>query len=394
MRILNFIIFFSVVLLVYGSVNYYVYIRGLQALPPGARLRTIYTVLFLLLVLSFLAGRILEGFYMSFFSDALIWIGSFWLAVMVYFFLTVLVIDLVRLVDHFFPFLHKVYVPSPSGRPKLLTIIVVLVLTVVAAGHWNAARPRIKHLQIDIQRPSRLDSLRIVTASDIHLGTVVGRERLDKYVDIINDLKPDLILLPGDIVDEDLAPVIRQNLGDALTKLNSKYGVYAVTGNHEYIGGATQACRYLEDHGVDVLRDSVTQIDSAFYLVGREDLSKNRFTKEKRKTLAQLMEKVNPPLPTILLDHQPFNLDQSAQLGVDLQLSGHTHNGQLWPFNYITGAVYEVSHGYKRKHNTHIYVSCGLGTWGPPVRTSSRPEIVIITLNFDNQKKEEGHNSQ
>jgi hypothetical protein len=222
----------------------------------------------------------------------------------------------------------------------------------------------------------------MVVASDIHLGTIIGRKRFDRIVSRINELNPDMILLPGDIVDEDLTPVINQNLGESLKNLKSKFGVFAVTGNHEYIGGVEKACRYLADHGVEVLRDSAVKVNDCVYVVGREDRSIDRFTGKPRMPLSELMARVDKEYPVLLMDHQPFHLEEGANNGVDLQLSGHTHHGQLWPGNLISEKVYELSWGYKRKNGTQVYVSCGVGTWGPPVRLGNRPEIVNIHLRF------------
>jgi predicted MPP superfamily phosphohydrolase len=198
----------------------------------------------------------------------------------------------------------------------------------------------------------------------------------------INNLNPDVILIAGDIIDEDLGPVIKYNVGEHLHRLKAKYGVFAVTGNHEYIGGAEPAVEYLEKLGINVIRDKSIKIDNSFYVVGREDSSSARFEGKKRKELSEIMKDVDKAFPIIMMDHQPFNLKQARINGVDLQLSGHTHNGQLWPFNFIVDKVYELAWGYKVIGNTHYYVSCGVGGWGPPVRTGSRPEIINIKLNF------------
>jgi hypothetical protein len=159
-------------------------------------------------------------------------------------------------------------------------------------------------------------------------------------------------------------------------------GIYASTGNHEHIGGVEEACKYLTEHDITVLRDSVIMVNNEFYLIGREDRDARRFSGAGRKSLDELMKNVDSEFPLILMDHQPFNLEQASSKGIDLQISGHTHNGQLWPLDYITDAIYEKSWGYEKKGNTHIYVSSGIGTWGPPVRTGNRPEIVNIKLNF------------
>jgi len=131
-----------------------------------------------------------------------------------------------------------------------------------------------------------------------------------------------------------------------------------------------------------MLRDTTITVNDALVLVGREDRSISQFSGKRRRPLDELLRNVDRRKAVILLDHQPFQLEEGAQAGVDLQLSGHTHHGQLWPFNYITGKVYENSWGYLAKGNTHIYVSSGIGTWGPPVRLGNRPEIVELTLVF------------
>jgi predicted MPP superfamily phosphohydrolase len=167
-----------------------------------------------------------------------------------------------------------------------------------------------------------------------------------------------------------------------LQQLEAPHGVYAIPGNHEYFSGINAAVDYMEKAGINVLRDSTIRVAEGYFLVGRDDRQGNAFG-GKRQTLDSLMQNVDKSLPVIMLDHQPFALEEAEKNGVDLQLSGHTHHGQLFPFNFITKKVYEVSWGYKRKGNTHYYVSCGVGTWGPPVRVGHRPEIVIINLTFN-----------
>jgi hypothetical protein len=201
-------------------------------------------------------------------------------------------------------------------------------------------------------------------------------------VDKINQLEPDIILIPGDMIDEDIAPVLQTNVGDILMQLNAKYGVFASTGNHEYIGGVLKAKEYLAAHNISVLSDTAELIDDSFYIVGREDVTIKTFINQNRKPLKDILETADTSKPMILLDHQPLKLSQASGNGIDLQLSGHTHHGQLWPFNYITKAIFEISWGYGKKGDTHYYVSSGVGGWGPPIRTVNRPEIISIKLSF------------
>lgn len=385
MRKLNFVIFFSVALSVYALINFYLLLRGWQLLSFDPALRAYVLVLVIILAVAFIAGRVLERVKLSWFSTILVWLGSFWLAAMTYFLIIALGIDVLRLSNDIIPWFPSAIVHHQTSTKETTSLVVLsIVLITVFLGYQNAVHPRIRKLNLTIPKSGGIKGrLNIVAVSDIHLGTIIGKSRLQKIVGLVNNLQPDLILLPGDVFDEDIGPVIKENLGETLRTLKATYGVVAITGNHEYIGGEEAACRYLTDHGITVLRDSVLKIDGVCTIVGREDISIRQFNGKHRKTLDELMKDVATSLPVILLDHQPFHLEDAETHGVDLQLSGHTHHGQLWPFNYISSRIFEVSRGYKRKGNTHIYVSCGVGTWGPPVRTGNTPEIVNIRLSLN-----------
>ena len=385
MKKINFVIFFSIALSVYALINYYIFIREWEAGGFQSTWRTIYVAAFLLLSISFIAGRMLERVTLSWFSSTLVLLGSFWLAAMVYFLLFAFAIDIIRLLNFIVPFFPSFLTVNPERTKEVTSFVVIIVVTVIVLGGYiNARTPIIKTLELSILKNGRtIKSLNIAVASDIHLGTIVCKSKLERIVQHINSLNPDLVLLPGDVVDEDIGPVIRNNLGETLRKIRSKYGVFAITGNHEYIGGVEPACRYLAEHGITMLRDASVKIGDGLYVVGREDISIRGFTGKTRKPLSELMAEVDKSYPVILMDHQPFRLAEAEANGVDLQLSGHTHHGQLWPFNFITKKVYELSWGYKKKGSTHYYVSCGVGTWGPPIRTGNRPEIINIKLQFE-----------
>ncbi len=385
MKSLGLAVFLSVFFSIYALVNFYIFIRGLEALPHNSLERTVYILLFWGVALSFIVGRVFERFLPVLVCDPLIWIGSFWIAAMLYLFMAVLLLDFLRGTNALIGFLPA-SLNNPSLRIKEVTALVTLgvVGVILIAGHINALFRKITRLPLTIHKKAgEMKSLNIVAASDIHLGTIVGRRRFDRMVEAMNRLNPDLVLLPGDIVDEDLGPVIRQNIGESLKNLKAKYGVYAITGNHEYFGGVEEACRYLTEHHVTVLRDATVKINGGVYLVGREDRSYNHRSGQKRKSLEALMAGIDRNSPVIVMDHQPFGLQEVATQGADLQLSGHTHHGQLWPMNYIIRAIYEVGWGFRKIGETHVYVSNGVGTWGPPVRVGNRPEIVNIQLSFE-----------
>lgn len=379
-----FLIFYSIVLSVYALVNYYIYVRAMQALPQEGMLRTVFPWVFWILVSTYVAGRTLEKVYLSYASDILVWTGSFWLAAMLYFFLALVVIDLLRLLNHFVPF-FPAFVSQQYDKVKLWLfagISTVVVISIIA-GHINTLFPVVRKLDLHISKNAGgLKELNAVLMSDIHLGTLIGNGHFAKIVHKVQGLEPDIIFLAGDVLDEDLEPVLRQNIGETLRQLSAPLGVYAVMGNHEYIGGASPAYSYLKDHGLIMIRDSVVKVSESFYVIGREDRDKRRFAGRERMELKELVNKADAQYPLILLDHQPFYLQEAAQLGVDLQLSGHTHHGQLWPLNYITSAVYTISRGYAKIGGMHVFVSNGVGTWGPPVRIGNRPEIVQLKITF------------
>ncbi len=384
MRSVQFLIFFSVVLLVYSLVNYYIYIRGLQTLPVGMIFRNWYPWIFLFISASYIIGRFLERAWISPVSSFFTFVGAFWLALMVYMLMAVLVVDLVRLALYFLPQLAILAEHYVQVKKCMFFAVTGIAGIVVIAGHINALNPRVKRLDIHIDKKAgQLKSLHIAAASDIHMGTLVGPRRTAKLVRMLNECHPDVILLAGDIVDEDLGPVIHNDLGRSLLKLSAPMGIYAITGNHEYIGGAEAAVKYLQSHGITMLRDTAIKLQQSFYLAGRNDRDSRRFSGKERKGLDKVLEGVDLSLPVIMMDHQPFNLQQVTDAGVDFQLSGHTHHGQMWPFNYITDAIYEVSWGFLRKGNSQFYVSSGYGGWGPPVRTGNRPEILDIYITFN-----------
>ncbi|MDD3281508.1 MAG: metallophosphoesterase, partial [Bacteroidales bacterium] len=191
-------------------------------------------------------------------------------------------------------------------------------------------------------------------------------------------------LLCGDLIDGEVAPLLRQQLGKHIQEINTPLGLYAVSGNHEYIGNIETALSYLESIHIKVLQDEVLMLPNGIQLIGCKDIqSKYADPKNPAKPLETLLENIDNTKPVIVMKHQPLALDEAADAGVDLHLSGHTHHGQMWPINYITNAIYELSWGYMKKKNTHFYVTSGFGSWGPSVRLGNYPEVVVFTITFN-----------
>jgi uncharacterized protein len=376
-----FILFF-VGLYVLG--NFYVFIRGLQALPSNNLITICYSVVFVLLTSAYFISVALQHTDLYLLHKVNYWLGSVWLAALLYFFLAVLLFDVVRLLDWGFHFLpEKGAMAYFELKNIAFWITISIVFFLLAYGFWNAAHPQTKQLNLIVKKQAgEIKNLNIVMVSDIHLGSLFGKDKIRGLTSRINSLHPDIVLLAGDILDEAQKPIFHDHIGEPLKGIQAPLGVYAVTGNHEYIGGVDKAVEYLSSLNIRLLRDTVVLVSNSFYLAGREDKDLGRFQHKTRKPLNEIVRDVDRRLPLILLDHQPSKLEQAVDNGVDLQLSGHTHNGQFWPFNLITRRVYEVSQGYKLKGDTHIYVSSGYGTWGPPVRIGSTPELVNVRVEF------------
>lgn len=380
---MQFAIIVGIVLTLYGAINYYIALRGWQALgkllPQGASV--VWWCLLFLLAVSFFAdalgGKYLPIAVVNVFTQ----IGSYWLAVMQYLLFFWLAVDLLRLAHRWTGFIPDVLKQFPVAT---CLVAVVLVAGIIGYGTWNALHPRVRHYDIAVAKPAgSLQQLRVVMVSDIHMGNIVNGDRVLALVNKINSLNPDLVLLPGDLIDGDIGPFVRQNVPDILHMLKPKYGTFAAFGNHDYLGGdGEEAYRLLQEAGVTVLRDDFWKVDDSFYIVGRDDITGQRFSGTRRQELSTLLEGVDRSLPVLLMDHQPYRLEEAQEQGVDLQLSGHTHHGQLFPYNLITKKIFEMDWGYLRKGDFQVIVTCGFGTWGPPVRLGNKPEILDVTIRF------------
>lgn len=380
MRLTSFLIFFSIVMLIYASSNYYLYTRGLQAFSLLHSYKRWYIIIFWTIASTFIAGSFLERLASSAFSEWVYRIGSFWLALMLYLGLSLILIDIVRLFNHFIHFLPPF---SEVMRFRLGLIVIALASVIVIAGHINALWINVKEIPLTIHKKvSGSPEVKILMASDIHLGALIGERREKKLLDVVREQKPDMVLLCGDLVDGEIAPVLRKNLGKHIQEINTPLGTYAILGNHEYIGNINKTLPYLRSINIRVLIDEIVTLPNDIQLVGRNDHSSGRGGSAP-KSLGGLLSATDPEKPVIVMNHQPFNLQEAADAKVDLHLSGHTHHGQMWPLNYLTKAIFELSWGLLKKGNTYFYVSSGYGTWGPSVRVGNRPEIVIFKLKFD-----------
>ena len=234
------------------------------------------------------------------------------------------------------------------------------------------------HYYNKVRVPLQLKSLKplpreykLVMLSDLHLGYHNPRRELARWVDLVNAEHPDFILIAGDIIDGSMRPLIEERMSEEFHRLNAP--IYACLGNHEFYAGHPESKQFYQDAGIHLLIDETAVIDSCIVIVGRDDRSNMR-----RKPIKDLMDNKN--LYSIVLDHQPYNLDRAEAAGVDFQLSGHTHRGQVWPISWITDRIYECSWGSHQRGNTRFYISSGIGIWGGKFRTGTQSEYVVATL--------------
>ena len=222
--------------------------------------------------------------------------------------------------------------------------------------------------------------LRIALISDLHLGYVIGEHHLEKVINAVNSTKPDLVCIAGDIFDGDAAvPAAPEALKALFLKMDSVYGVYACLGNHDAGPSYGRMLEFLSEAGVHVLRDEAVVIDGRFVLAGRRDSYPIGGQRDKRENLT-LPAKAGE-LPVIVMDHQPGNIRDYGE-ETDLILCGHTHKGQMFPFNLITDAVFDVDYGYYRASvdSPQVIVTSGAGTWGPPQRVATDNEVAEILV--------------
>ncbi|HNY14092.1 MAG TPA: metallophosphoesterase [Bacteroidales bacterium] len=376
------IIFLAVVFTVYFGGNAYIFFKGYNAIPAIRENRWLYTILFITLAITFIIAKVLESRHSTVFSDVLNIIGGFWMAFLVYGFFFFILSDLISLLLRIPGIINTTNI-ADFRKWSFVTVVSVSIV-LIAGGFINAIIPKVREYNITIPKVTDgIQRLRVAAVSDIHLGSIIRKRSMNKLSEILEQQKPDVIFLLGDIIDGEMGPVLRGDLLQYLKVPVTNDGLFAITGNHEFIGGAKKTIPYIESKGIRVLKDELVLLPGGIQVAGRTDRDSKRFYSKERKPLEELLETTDRRYPVIVLDHQPVNIDEAVRNNVDLQLSGHTHNGQFWPLNYFTRAIYEVSYGYKKIGNTQIIVSSGFGIWGPRIRSASRSEILVINISFE-----------
>ena len=368
MWLLNKLIF-SIPLIIYVCLR----IRKLLA---GKFYKNISTALFLFLVLAFPLAEILSHRAGPAWIRVLMNIGYYTLPLLLYLVLTVVLTDLLIGLLRLTKVLSKERVFRSGFRRFRLGVVVFVPMIVVVLGILNFHHLRLKEYSVEVpRRSSALSQLKIVFASDFHLGDQTESDFMDRFVALVNAQNPDLVLIGGDVLEGDRRDEAIDHFEAQFRRIKSKYGVFAAPGNHEGYGGNRD--EFFSRAGIKLMRDAVERINGAFFLAGR-----NEGRSRGRKTIDALLQGLPDDLPLILIDHRPTDIENVSRTRVDLQMSGHTHHGQLFPINFITNKQYELSWGYLKKGQTHFFVSSGVQVWGPRVRTVGVSEILLIRVNF------------
>jgi predicted MPP superfamily phosphohydrolase len=384
----SFFLFFAVALSLVGAFHYYVWARLVRdlALPTGAHraLTAVVVLLFLSIPVTFSVARShsVEGMR-PFLLAAFSWFGLLFMLVMI-----LAVVDVGRVAVTLLQKLMPEAPPSDPERRLAVTRMLGAGVALVAGGAGTlAARSGltelvVKNVEVELARlPKSMAGTTVVQLSDIHVGSTIQREYIERVVHTANALNADLIVITGDLVDGSVEQ-LREHVAP-LADLRAKYGVFFVTGNHDYYSGAAAWCAEIERLGIRVLRNERVSIgagDASFDLAGVDDYSAGRFGRGHGPDLEKALAGRDSSREVILLAHQPRQIFEAERKGVGLMLSGHTHGGQIFPWNFFVRLQQPVVAGLARFGESQVYVSCGTGYWGPPMRLGAPAEVTKIVL--------------
>ncbi len=377
-------LFFIVFFMLYSGMHVYAFLRARAALAFGAEVSLPLVAFMAIMVLAPVLIRQAEKHGLEFPARLLSYVGYTWMGVIFLFFCASAVLDLYRLLLYSGGLLsHRNLSHLALSARYAFFIPLAVSLTIAVYGYFEALMIRTEHVVIRTAKvPKDIGALTIAQISDVHAGLIVGEGRLTRILDKVREAKPDILVSTGDLVDGQI-----NGLG-ALAKLfqeiKPRFGKYAVPGNHEYYAGIKEALEFTKNAGFTVLRgESATTIIN---IAGVDDPAGEAFGIRPRITERELLSDLPQSKFTLFLKHRPL-IDKGALGHFDLQLSGHSHNGQIFPFTLIVKYLYPDAAGWMSlPDNSNLYVSRGSGTWGPPIRFLAPPEVTIIELVHEDRK--------
>ncbi len=377
---ISMIMFLLVFLLIYGGLHLYMFLRARAGLGLGTKTSVYFAAFLMLMVFAPILTRLFEKPGVESIARAIAYVGYTWMAILFLFFSVSIVIDLLRLL---------VYLGGSvigRGFPGFTTVGLYhflipfgLALAISFYGYFEARDIRTERITIQTSKlPQDIGRLKIVQISDIHLGVVVGEGKLKRILDIVRKENPDILVSTGDLVDGEMC-----NLLEAvrlLGEIDPPYGKFAITGNHEFYAGLDRALAFTEDAGFTILRGDALTPGGILNIAGVDDPEAKRFGSANNVPERELLSGLPEENFTLFLKHRPV-LDKNALGLFDLQLSGHAHKGQIFPFSLLTKLSYPTDDGcLKLEDGSYLCVSRGAGTWGPPIRFLAPPDVVVIEL--------------
>lgn len=361
-----FAVFLFLVFLIYFLMHFYIYIRLVNDFSIPSPWRNFIIAIFIVGGTSLIGGELLARQF-SFRSNFLLFFGLVWLGAVSITLSFFLVSEILRIVFYS----HRALITSVA----LFAAIVAIVFSTINAF----STPRVKEIKLTYKSlPSSLKGFKVVQLSDVHLGIIPRDSWLEKVVEKVNSLEPDLIVITGDLIDRDINGMGK--LPEKLRQLNSRYGVFAVTGNHEFYAGVERFYELGEKTGFKILQNEKFVVNENLEIIGIDDDTNRRFGRRNFNP-DELFRKIERNRFTIFLSHKPKYFESAVYSGVDLQLSGHTHAGQIPPMDIIIFLTFKYPYGLYRFKDSYLYTTSGTGVWGPPMRLFSSSEIVKIVFD-------------
>lgn len=369
--------------LVYGGAHLYLFakIKGALHLSIGTNIGLI--IFMVIMVLAPIVVRISERYGYETLARFMSYTGYIWMGVLFLFFVSSLLFDLYHLLIYTGTLILRRDLSHLSVTPVYAFMVPMLIsLGINMYGYFEAKNIRIEKMTIQSSKiPAAAGRIRILQMSDVHIGLIVRDERLQRIVEEIKKAEPDILVATGDLLDGQINH-LEEPLA-LLRDINPRYGKFAITGNHEFFAGIDQALAFIKDAGFVVLRGEGLNVAGMINIAGVDDPTGVRFGLARPISERNMLSELAGQYFTLLLKHQPV-IDNDAVEYFDLQLSGHTHGGQIFPFNFVTKCFFPLNSGYFNLSNhSRLYVSRGAGTWGPPIRFLSPPEIAVIDLIYD-----------
>jgi len=342
---------------------------------PSSAVRWVLGVILFALVISYPAGRILGLYDFNSFNQAVSFLGRSWLGFTFYWGFAAVLTDLLWVAMRFFfrrpiaPFHSRIMGGAFMAAAFLMGGYMI----------WEARQLEVNSLEIPLRKlPAAMDGFSIVHLSDVHFGMIHGNGRLQEMVERVNALGPDMVAITGDLVDE--AVVHLEEMAEPLSKIQSRWGVFAVMGNHEAYAGVERVESILKRAGIRVLRNEIAVLPGDLQILGIDDPAVSRIKREPPPDFEHLLKQLSPEAPSILLSHRPRGFERASENRVGLQLSGHTHGPQMRLMDLGVKYYYRYTRGLFQLKESYLCVSRGVGTGGPPMRHGSRPEIVVLRL--------------